>query len=180
MRSKEISMEKINMSKARDKIKYAKEILAKMAPMIKIQTPFEIKINKSEENEEEFIVRGSESEQKEMIDILCQKILSVTYFRESEIPEVPKFGLSKLFCFTDENIPKVENSRKLYNPDKPNPNLKIIEQIENDSTTPSSDFIKLLISKLQDKEFTNEESAKIMDYLNKHSNRGSIILNFRK
>jgi hypothetical protein len=183
LRSKEINMEKENMSKAREKSKMAKEILKRMVPQMNWRRPNEIKINSnshSQVNEDEnelpfYMQKGSESEEKQMIDILCQKILSVTYFRESEIPDAPKIGAEQLFCFTNEDIPKIENLKKAYNPDKPNPNAEILEQInKNYDVTPSPEFIKTLITKIQEKEFSPEESAKIMEYLNKHSNKGKI------
>lgn len=194
LRSKEIHMEKENMSKAREKSKMAKEILKRMVPQMNWRRPYEIKINSSvsnipnihsqvDEDENElpfYLQKGSESEEKQMIDILCQKILSVTYFRESEIPDAPKMGAEQLFCFTNEEIPKIENIKKAYNPDKPNPNAEILEQInKNYELTPSPDFIKTLITKIQEKEFSPEESAKIMEYLNKHSTKGKKKLNLK-
>lgn len=192
LRSKEIHMEKENMSKAREKSKMAKEILKRMVPQMNWRRPYEIKINSSisnmhtqvDEDENElpfYLQKGSESEEKQMIDILCQKILSVTYFRESEIPDAPKMGAEQLFCFTNEEIPKIENIKKAYNPDRPNPNAEILEQInKNYDLTPSPDFIKTLITKIQEKEFSPEESAKIMEYLNKHSTKGKKKLNLKK
>ena len=39
---------------------------------------------------------------------------------------------------------------------------------------------KTLITKIQEKEFSPEESAKIMEYLNKHSTKGKKQLNIKK
>lgn len=50
----------------------------------------------------------NDSKQKNFIDDLCDKVLSVNYF--GKISE-PNEGESKLFSFTDDNIPKIENSR---------------------------------------------------------------------
>ncbi len=176
IRLKEIRLEKENMSKAREKSKQAKEILMKMIPQMAWRRPYELKVSSMEmENDDypTFKMRGRESEEKQMVNILCQKILSVTYFRESEIPDSPKAGAYQLFCFTNEDIPKIENWKKVYNYEKPNPNAEILEQIEKTyEMTPSPEFIKLLITKLQEKEFTSEESTKIMDYLSKHSGKG--------
>ena len=41
---------------------------------------------------------------------ICKKVLSVTYLNEQSISE-PKENESKLFSFSDENIPKIENSK---------------------------------------------------------------------
>ncbi len=80
-------------------------------------------------------------------------------------------GGSELFSFTDELIPKIENMKKAYNAEKPNPNAEIIEYINNNyEATPSTEFVKNLIEKLQNKEFSPDESNKISEYLNKHLN----------
>lgn len=169
MRSKEINMEKENMSKAREKSKLAKDILFRMVPQMSWKRPFEIKISQSHDEDCTPLIEGSESEEKLIIDSLCQKILRVIYFRDSEIPEAPTMGGSQLFSFTDEFIPKIENMMKPYNPEKPNPNAEILEYIEhNYEATPSTEFVKNLIQKLQNKEFSPEESMKISEYLNKH------------
>jgi hypothetical protein len=187
-------MEQENMSKAKEKSKMEKEIVKRMVPQMNWRRPNEIKINSSisnisnihaqvDEDENElpfYLQKGSESEEKQMIDILCQKILSETYFRESEIPDAPKMGAEQLFCYTNEEIPKIENIKKDYNPDKPNPNTEILEQInKNYELTPYPDYIKTLITKIREKEFSPEECAKIMEYLNKHSTKGKKKLNLK-
>jgi len=119
-------------------------------------------------------VKGSESEEKNIINLLCQKILSVTYFRDSEIPDCPQMGSSKLFSFTDENIPKLENSKKVYNPDKPNPNADIFQYIDNLSESKlTPEIINTISQKIQNNHFTQEEKTKILDYLKRHLNKGT-------
>jgi len=186
MRSKEVNMEKDIMSKARERSKKVKDSLHHMVPQISWRRPYDLKpVNQIEISEGDFThtnTKGSESEEKQIINSLCQKILSVTYFRDSEIPECPQMGGSMLFSFTDDAIPKIENLKKSYNAEKPNPNAEILEYINNYyEETPSPDFVKSLIQKLQSKEFSPEESSKISEYLNKHwnlntSKKGNLII----
>jgi hypothetical protein len=97
----------------------------------------------------------------------------VTYFRDSEIPDCPQMGPSKLYSFTDENIPKIENVKKLYNPDKPNANSEIFEYIDNlheSKLTP--EILNTISQKIENNHFTPEEKTKILDYLKRHLNKG--------
>jgi hypothetical protein len=121
--------------------------------------------------------KGSESEEKNIINLLCQKILSVTYFRDTEIPDCPHMGSNKLFSFTDENIPKIENVKKVFNSDKPNPNAEIFEFIDNLSETKlTPEIISTISQKIQNNQFSQEEKSKILDYLNRHLNKGKIYI----
>jgi hypothetical protein len=185
MRSKEIHMEKENMSKAREKSKMAKDILARMIPQMPWVRPYELKIpttntcNDDVEYDYESDThpgKGTESEEKHIINALCGKILSVTYFRDIEIPDCPSMGISELFSFTDENIPKIENMKRAYNPDKPNQNSEIFEYIDNISETKlTPEIIQNISLKIQNKDFTQEEKNKILEYLTKHLHNKGIL-----
>lgn len=162
LRMREVTMEKDYMSKVREKSKNAKDILFRMIPQMPWRRPYEIKIPINENIEcENNIYKGSESEEKLIIESLCKKILGVTYFRDSEIPECPKMGNSRLFSFTDEDIPKIENMKKAYNPDKQD--FFDVNTILNTKLTP--ELVQTLIEKIQNKEFSPDERTKILSYL---------------
>ena len=85
-------------------------------------------------------------------------------------------GPSKLFSFTDENIQKIENVKKVYNPDKPNANAEIFEYIDNlheSKLTP--EILNTISQKIENNHFTPEEKTKILDYLKRHLNKGIYI-----
>ncbi len=125
-----------------------------------------------------FPSRGQNSVERDNINLHCQKILSVTYFRDSEIPPCPSIGNSQMFSFTDETIPKMENLKRYYNPDKPNPNAEIFEFIDNLSESKlTPEIIQTITQKIQNKDFTPEEKTKILDYLKKHlDSKGNLRL----
>ena len=76
-------------------------------PEISWRLPKEIKLD--EEIENDFKEHGKESEQKKFIEDLCARELKIYFFDEITEPiEMEK----KLYSFTDENIPKIENSQK--------------------------------------------------------------------
>jgi hypothetical protein len=82
MRLKEVSMEKENMSKARDKTKITKDLLYKMVPQMILRRPFlGLFIINTELKVDEETIKGSESVERQIINSLIQKILGVTYFR---------------------------------------------------------------------------------------------------
>ena len=62
-----------------------------------------------QEIENEFNEHGKESQQNKYIEDICESELKVYYF--NEIPE-PIEKEKKMYSFTDENIPKIENSQK--------------------------------------------------------------------
>ena len=74
-----------------------------------ISWKFPQKIKLKEEIENDFKEHGKDSQQNKFIEELCASELKVYYF--NEIPE-PKEKEKKLFSFTDESIPKIENSQK--------------------------------------------------------------------
>ena len=76
-------------------------------PEIAWKFPKKIKLDQEIENE--FNEHGKESQQNKYIDELCASELKVYYF--NEIPE-PIEKEKKMYSFTDENIPKIENSQK--------------------------------------------------------------------
>ena len=76
-------------------------------PEISWKLPLKIKLN--EEIENELSEHGKDSQQKGFIEELCASELKVYYF--DVVPE-PTEMEQKLFSFTDENIPKIENSQK--------------------------------------------------------------------
>ena len=93
IRKKEVTMD-INQQKE-------PEISWKFPPKIKLDA----------EIENEFLEHGKDSQQNKFIDELCASELKVYYF--NEIPEpIEKEKEKKLYSFTDENIPKIENSQK--------------------------------------------------------------------
>ena len=76
-------------------------------PEISWKLPMKIKLD--EEIENEFKEHGKDSQENKFIEELCAYELKVHYF--NEIPE-PTEMEKKLFSFTDETIPKIENSQK--------------------------------------------------------------------
>ena len=76
-------------------------------PEISWKLPQKIKLD--EEIENEFLEHGKDSQENRFIEELCASELKVYYF--NEVPE-PTEMEKKLFSFTDENIPKIENSQK--------------------------------------------------------------------
>jgi hypothetical protein len=79
MRTREVNMEKENMSKARDKGKMNKVQLTKMLPQMQWRRPMELKA--FQDNLENENIKGTESTEKLIINSLIGKILGVTYFR---------------------------------------------------------------------------------------------------
>jgi predicted XRE-type DNA-binding protein len=110
-------------------------------------------------------IKGSESVERQIINSLIQKILGVTYFRDTEIPDCPKMGGSELFNFTDDNIPKIENTK--LEDEKPSSDFDI-DNLSNIKITP--EILTLLNKKIQNKEFTQEQSNKILAILQSHLN----------
>ena len=83
------------------------DISQQKEPEISWKLPKEIKLD--EEIENDFKEHGKESEQKKFIEDLCARELKIYFFDEITEPiEMEK----KLYSFTDENIPKIENSQK--------------------------------------------------------------------
>ena len=75
-------------------------------PEISWKLPKEIQLD--EETEKDFNDHGKDSEQKKYIEDLCARELKIYFFDKiTEPTELEK----KLFSFTDENIPKIENSQ---------------------------------------------------------------------
>jgi hypothetical protein len=76
-------------------------------PEISWRMPKEIKLEEIIEND--FNEHGKDSEQKKYIEDLCTRELKVYFFNEITEPiEMQK----QLFSFTDEEIPKIENSQE--------------------------------------------------------------------
>ena len=83
------------------------DISQQKEPEISWKLPMKIKLE--EEIENEFKEHGKDSQENKFIEELCAYELKVHYF--NEIPE-PTEMEKKLFSFTDETIPKIENSQK--------------------------------------------------------------------
>ena len=83
------------------------DISQQKEPEISWKLPMKIKLD--EEIENEFKEHGKDSQENKFIEELCAYELKVHYF--NEIPE-PTEMEKKLFSFTDETIPKIENSQK--------------------------------------------------------------------
>ena len=75
-------------------------------PEISWKLPVKIKLD--EEIEKDFKEHGKDSQQNKFIEDLCSCELKIHYF--NEIPEPTEIE-KKLFSFTDETIPKIENSQ---------------------------------------------------------------------
>ena len=91
IRKKEVTMD-INQQKE-------PEISFKLPPKIKLE----------EEIENDFKEHGKDSQQNKFIEELCASELRIFYFKDIQEPtEMEK----KMYSFTDENIPKIENSQK--------------------------------------------------------------------
>lgn len=89
-------------------------------------------------------IHGKNSSEKIEIEELCQRVLSVTYFKE--IPE-PKEGPKELFSYEDENIPKIENVKI---------DLPVINTQQEDSIKNIMDYIETLQGKIMTQESLNE------------------------
>ena len=97
IRKKEVTMD-INQQKE-------PEISFKLPPKIKLE----------EDIENDFLEHGKDSQQNKFIEELCASELKIYYFNEIQEPtEMEK----KLYSFTDENIPKIENSQKATKTDR--------------------------------------------------------------
>jgi hypothetical protein len=83
------------------------DISQQKEPEITWKFPKKIKLDQEIENE--FNEHGKESQQNKYIEDICESELKVYYF--NEIPE-PVEKEKKMYSFTDENIPKIENSQK--------------------------------------------------------------------
>ena len=83
------------------------DISQQKEPEISWKFPKKIKLDQEIENE--FNEHGKESQQNKYIEDICESELKVYYF--NEIPE-PIEKEKKMYSFTDENIPKIENSQK--------------------------------------------------------------------
>ena len=83
------------------------DISQQKEPEITWKFPKKIKLDQEIENE--FNEHGKESQQNKYIEDICESELKVYYF--NEIPE-PIEKEKKMYSFTDENIPKIENSQK--------------------------------------------------------------------
>lgn len=115
-----------------------------------------------------YLSRGLESEEKQIINSLVSKVLGFTYFRDSDIPDCPKIGGSELFSFTDEAIPKIENTKRIYSSEKHN-NIDILESLNITSDTKvTPELIKTLTTKIHNNEFSSEDKAKIVNFLTTH------------
>jgi hypothetical protein len=82
------------------------DISQQKEPEISWKLPMKIKLE--EEIENEFKEHGKDSQENKYIEELCAYELKVHYF--NEIPEPIEMD-KKLFSFTDESIPKIENSQ---------------------------------------------------------------------
>ena len=92
IRKKEVTMD-INQQKE-------PEIAWKFPHKIKLESDIELELNEE----------GKESQEKKYIQDFCDGQLRVRYF--DEIPEpLEKEKMAIMFSFTDENIPKIENSQ---------------------------------------------------------------------
>ena len=82
------------------------DISQQKEPEIGWKLPLKLKLD--EEIENDFKEHGKDSQQNKFIEDLCACELKIHYF--NEIPE-PTEMEKKLFSFTDETIPKIENSQ---------------------------------------------------------------------
>jgi hypothetical protein len=71
-------------------------------------------------------------------------------------------GESELFNFTDENIPKIENTKPFTPPEKLTPDIDI-DDLANQ--TLSEELVSKLKQKIKNKEFTDEQSNRIKEIL---------------
>jgi hypothetical protein len=104
MRMREISMEKENINKAKDKLKLAKESLKNMIPQA-FSKPFK-EVFRGENYD---LADSTKSTEKLAIKIMNGNCLAVNYYKEIDIPPCPKINEEKMFDFCDESIPKLEN-----------------------------------------------------------------------
>ena len=77
-------------------------------PEIEWRIPQKLKLE--DEIENDFNDHGKDSQQNQFIEDLCASELKVYYF-ENQIPE-PDEMEKRMYSFTDENIPKIENSQQ--------------------------------------------------------------------
>ena len=153
MRLKEINMDK-------DKPKVAQ---------IEWRIPVKLNIDKKSLNIIEIEINSKE---KKIIDDICKKVLSVTYLNEQSISE-PKENESKLFSFSDENIPKIENSKiATYTNDTTLDD--VIKYIETKNGIINEENIKEVKSKLDEVEnLSTETKNKIIKELETQLNKNN-------
>ena len=131
IRKKEITMD-INQQKE-------PEIVWKFPRKIKLEKDIETELNEE----------GKESQEKKYIQDFCDSQLRVRYFKQIQEPsELEK--TAKMFSFTDENIPKIENS-----------------QIATKTNDVSVSDVSLFWENICQKNITKEDLTKLKELLEK-------------
>ena len=141
-------------------------------PEIAWKFPKKIKLDQEIENE--FNEHGKESQQNKYIDELCASELKVYYF--NEIPE-PKKKKKKMYSFTDENIPKIENSQKATKTNDVTINdiSNFWENIGNNITKENLRQLEELLGKAID--IDNESKKQVLEQAQKKFEQQEIINN---
>ena len=148
-----------------------------------ISWKFPKKIKLEEEIESEFNEHGKESQQNKFIDDLCDREFKVYYF--NEIPE-PMEKEKEMYSFTDENIPKIENSQKATKTNDvtitdiskfwdnlgnniTKENLKQLEELLGKAIDIDNESKKQILEQAQ-KKYEQQEIINSQNYLNANNN----------
>ena len=134
------------------------EIQWKLPPLILLENN---ENNNNEKNdfcgENENLELGKDSKEKNEIKNLCDSVLKINYF-DDKIPDPPE-GESKLFSFTDDNIPKIENSKiaTKTNDIKIEDVLAYLDSLGNNMTEETLKNFEDLLSKVEDVDENNKK-----------------------
>ena len=141
-------------------------------PEIAWKFPKKIKLDQEIENE--FNEHGKESQQNKYIEDICESELKVYYF--NEIPE-PIEKEKKMYSFTDENIPKIENSQKATKTNDVTINdiSNFWENIGNNITKENLRQLEELLGKAID--IDNESKKQVLEQAQKKFEQQEIINN---
>ena len=141
-------------------------------PEITWKFPKKIKLDQEIENE--FNEHGKESQQSKYIEDICELELKVYYF--NEIPE-PIEKEKKMYSFTDENIPKIENSQKATKTNDVTINdiSNFWENIGNNITKENLRQLEELLGKAID--IDNESKKQILEQAQKKFEQQEMINN---
>ena len=134
------------------------EIQWRLPPMILIENNnSENNNNEKTDGEVENTELGKDSKEKEVIKNLCDSVLKINYF-DDKIPDPPE-GESKLFSFTDDNIPKIENSKiaTKTNDIKIEDVLAYLDSLGNNMTEETLKNFEDLLSKVEDVDENNKK-----------------------
>ena len=132
------------------------EIQWKLPPMILIENNNENN-EKNDLGEVENCELGKDSKEKDVIKNLCDSVLKINYF-DDKIPDPPE-GDSKLFSFTDDNIPKIENSKVATktNDIKIEDVLAYLDSLGNNMNEETLKNFEDLLSKVEDVDENNKK-----------------------